>query len=723
MESTNDATALSPVAKWCVQWLGRHALTVFAFSFVGVIAIVLWSVARSSAQLVERTTLNDVAVYSDTLTEFRSLYTSEVVAAAKAQGMTITYDYKDHENAIPLPATLSMLLGNRIGEKKSGGSTRLYSDYPFPWREKGGPADQFERKALINLRINPDEPYYSFEEKDGRPVLRYATADIMRPSCIKCHNEHPDTPKNDWKVGDVRGVLEVIFPLDQASQASANHAWTTIIGIVALSVMGFIGVGLVFQQTRMASRGMANSNRKLEIANHRLAQRETELTKLLASVERQRKEVTEANNTLENRSKQIDMARRAALNMMEDMEEAKRMADSATLAKSEFLANMSHEIRTPMTAILGFADVLRESGQNSEQLESINTIKRNGDHLLGIINDILDLSKVEAGKMTLDAIDCSPRAIMKDVISLMQVRADAKGVSLVTECDGLVPAKIQSDPNRLRQILINIVGNAIKFTEVGSVRLDLKLTSNPGQDPQMQFTVTDTGIGLTDKQIVNLFQPFVQADTSTTRKFGGTGLGLTISKRMAELLGGDIVVTSTIGLGSTFCVTVGTGPLEDVRMIDATSDDDLGDDADSKVASTETAKLDCRVLLAEDGPDNQRLISYVLKKAGAEVMVAENGQIAYDEVMGAVAAGRPFDVVLMDMQMPVLDGYAATRKLRDDGYTGPIIALTAHAMASDRQKCLDAGCDNYTTKPIDRQALVGLVAQYAAENATPQVAC
>jgi len=693
-----------------------YPYTIFAALFIGVIAVVVWTVSESSSQLVEKTTLNDAAVYSDTMSEFRSLYTSEVVAAAKAHGMNVTYDYQDQPNAIPLPATLSMLLGNRISQKKSGGSMRLFSDYPFPWRENGGPTDRFERTALAHLRQDPDQPFYSFEQMNGRPVLRYATADLMRPSCITCHNTHPESPKTDWKVGDVRGVLEVTFPLDQASEAASNHAWTTIVGIIAMSVMGFTGVGLVFCQSKKKAARSNETNRWLENANRQLAQRENELTVLLGSVDRQREEMTEAKSAVEVRSAQIDMARRAALNMMEDTEEAKRQADAATLAKSEFLANMSHEIRTPMTAILGFTDILRESGQNPEQIEAIETIQRNGDHLLAIINDILDLSKVEAGKMNLDTIACSPRRIMADVVSLMQVRADAKGVSLAVAWDGPVPETIQSDPNRLRQIMINLVGNAIKFTEVGSIRVKLKLISDPSEDPAMQFVVTDTGIGLTEQQASKLFQSFVQVDSSTTRKFGGTGLGLMISQRMAELLGGKITVTSKVGVGSRFCLTVGTGPLDDVRMIGPTDDENIARKETPQLVPTGNEKLDCRILVAEDGPDNQRLISYLLRKAGAEVVVAENGQIAFDEAMAAVAAGQPFDVVLMDMQMPVLDGYAATEKLRDQDYTGPIVALTAHAMANDRQKCLDAGCDHYLTKPIDRLGLVALVAQYATES-------
>ena len=230
----------------------------------------------------------------------------------------------------------------------------------------------------------------------------------------------------------------------------------------------------------------------------------------------------------------------------------------------------------------------------------------------------------------------------------------------------------------------------------------------------MQFDVIDTGIGIADDKVEKLFLPFTQADSSTTRKFGGSGLGLAISKRLAELLGGTISMSSSVGKGSTFSVTVSTGSLDNVRLIDNVVES-VGETVHANGADeTEDSPIRSRILLAEDGPDNQRLIGFILKKAGAEVTLAENGQIAIDLVAAAKSEGCPFDVILMDMQMPVLDGYAATRKLRDREYSGPIIALTAHSMSTDRQKCLDAGCDDYTTKPIDREKLISLVSHYAS---------
>jgi PAS domain S-box-containing protein len=403
---------------------------------------------------------------------------------------------------------------------------------------------------------------------------------------------------------------------------------------------------------------------------------------------------------------------------------AKVAAEAANRAKSEFLANMSHEIRTPMTAILGFVDLLDGEvmccpvcpmntlcEQRQIGREAVSTIQRNGNHLLTVINDILDLSKIEAEKLQIAPTRCSPVQMVTEVVSLMRPQAAAKRLELKTELVQPLPGTILADPLRLRQILVNLVGNAIKFTKQGEVRITVRCDFGSGS-PRLCFDVTDTGIGMNEEQIGKLFQPFNQVDNSSTRTFGGTGLGLCISKHLAKALGGNIEVRSKPGKGSTFSVLIHPGQLDRMQMIEdaqraATEPPPMAPPAD-------TAKITfCgRILVAEDVMANQRLISLLLRRAGGEVTAVDHGQLAVEAALRAHETGKPFDVILMDMQMPVLDGYEATRQLRERGYTGPIVALTAHAIAEDREKCLDAGCDDYLSKPFRHHVLLEMVAQH-----------
>ncbi len=412
---------------------------------------------------------------------------------------------------------------------------------------------------------------------------------------------------------------------------------------------------------------------------------------------------------------QMSAAALANAQQLAALKEARGIAECANVAKSEFLANMSHEIRTPMTAILGFADVLLERGQLDnappDRVDAVKTIKRNGEYLVDIINDILDLSKIEAGRMEVEQINCPTIQLLSEVIALVRVPADAKGLAVKLEHAGPIPEQIRTDPTRLRQILINVLGNAVKFAEVGSVTLIAKLIDDTGA-PTLQLDILDTGVGMTDDQVDRLFQPFMQADTSMTRKYGGTGLGLSISKRFAQMLGGDVVVVETQpAVGTRFRITIATGPLNGVSMIT-----DLPLVSPARIKTMKIAPIDeksplrdYRILLAEDGPDNQKLISHLLTTVGAEVTVVENGSLAVKAAVEAQTVNRPFDIILMDMQMPVMDGYAATTLLREKRYTRPILALTAHAMQGDRERCIASGCDDYTTKPINRKKLTELI--------------
>ncbi|MCA9255709.1 MAG: response regulator, partial [Phycisphaerales bacterium] len=373
-------------------------------------------------------------------------------------------------------------------------------------------------------------------------------------------------------------------------------------------------------------------------------------------------------------------------------------------------------IRTPMTAILGFSEHLLDGDvAEAERVRAVQTIRRNGEHLLDIINDILDLSKIEAGKLTIEKIPCSPVMVAFETKELLRVRAESKQLTLTLEIDGAVPGRVETDPTRLRQVLVNIIGNAIKFTEVGGVRVVMRYLAD-GEQPMIQFDVIDTGIGIAEEEIPRLFRAFSQADTTMARRFGGTGLGLVISRRLVEALGGTITVRSERAKGSVFSITIATGAIGDVPFVDAPPTPPEFEIFEAKVPGKE-APIDARVLVAEDGPDNQRLIKLMLRRAGVTPVIADNGEEAMLQIESGQAAGAEFDVVLMDMQMPVLDGYEATRRLRMNGFNKPIIALTAHSMRGDRERCMAAGCSDYLTKPIRRDELLACIRRHLAADA------
>jgi PAS domain S-box-containing protein len=380
-----------------------------------------------------------------------------------------------------------------------------------------------------------------------------------------------------------------------------------------------------------------------------------------------------------------------------------RQAEQANRAKSDFLALMSHEIRTPMTAVLGYADILAARIKDPVCGEKISIIKRNGQFLLEIINDILDLSKIEAGRIELVHERMEVAELVGDVLSLMQLRATDKGLHLRLEYATEVPEYVVTDPVRLRQILINLIGNAIKFTEFGTVRLVVRFNARRWR---LAFDVVDTGIGIPAELQQALFEPFNQGDTSHSRKYGGTGLGLTISRRLAQMLGGTIRVESVPGQGSTFTVDVDAGPASDDRplirpCIDA---------EDSFEHESPPRRLDCRVLVVDDREDIRLLAEHFVSDAGGRVVTTCDGWEAIGAVQAAQNEGDPYGIVLMDMQMPNLDGRETTRRLRRSGYRQPIIAITADAMQGDREKALIAGCDGYLSKPIDRNELISLMA-------------
>ncbi|MDX2016994.1 MAG: ATP-binding protein [Planctomycetota bacterium] len=422
-----------------------------------------------------------------------------------------------------------------------------------------------------------------------------------------------------------------------------------------------------------------------------------------------REEAQRALDDLRAAKAQTDLMNHALSERAQELARLREEALAASRAKGEFLAHMSHEIRTPMTAILGYAEMLSDAETSMDfaaTTDALAAIQRNGRHLLDLINDILDLSKIEAGGLTLECVALAPGQILREVAEQLRGRAQAKGLALVQHASADLDRRFQGDPTRVRQILLNLVGNAIKFTERGEIDLEGSLEGST-----LVFEVRDSGIGMSPEQIARLFQPFTQADQSTTRRFGGTGLGLSISRRLVELMGGSIRVQSVPGKGSLFTVRLPAHPAPEMPEAAPGS----LSPAPAQPAPTIGSGGGGTILIADDGIDNQRLLSHLLTRAGYTVEVVSDGAQAL--ARGLERRRRPYDLILMDVQMPEMDGRTATRRLREAGYAAPIVALTAHAITQELDACLEAGSDATATKPIKRDDLLALCARFVGARA------
>jgi signal transduction histidine kinase/CheY-like chemotaxis protein/HPt (histidine-containing phosphotransfer) domain-containing protein len=491
--------------------------------------------------------------------------------------------------------------------------------------------------------------------------------------------------------------------VDLAAQRYANICQTTrtariaTVSFVAFAVLFASSVAALIVRTIVCSMGRLVEGARLVGSGdleHRIEEgSEDEIGQLAVAFNKMASKRQKAEEDLH---KEISERKKAE----QELQESKQEAEAANIAKSQFLANMSHEIRTPMNGIIGFSDILASQELTDEQREYVDIIKTSGLGLLALIDDILDVTRIEACRLNVEKVECSLKEVLGYVEPLMKAKASDKGIEFrVIVTDG-VPARIHTDPARLRQCLVNLANNAVKFTSKGYVHVDLSLEDHNGES-FIRFDVEDTGIGIPSEKQQDIFEPFVQADVSHTRTYGGAGLGLPITKSLAELLGGTLSLASEEGKGCVFSLVIPAGLDAGVAGEPLLEADDATDPTDTDQMDVWQGKLSGRVLVAEDTKTSQILAKLLLERMGFEVVLAHDGREAVDK-----ATAGEFDLILMDMQMPDMDGYEATENLRKAGINVPIIALTAHAMTGDRQKCIATGCTDYLSKPINTLELL-----------------
>ncbi|MBN8885561.1 MAG: response regulator [Rudaea sp.] len=736
MGSRQPNAIADPVGGWASirRFLFDHSVVLLAVLLAAMLAVAFWYLRTQQEVMVSSLTEEGTRLQAETLETVRSLYTAEVVEKIRDHGVVVTHDHLDKENAIPLPATLTIELGERLSKRNSGLHVRLYSDYPFPWRKDGGARDAFEREALTELTRSPDKPFFRFEEQQGQRVLRYAVADVMQPACIGCHNTHPSSPKTDWKVGDVRGVLEItrsITPSAFVAQAEQTRALAAIGGMGLLSL---IGLGLVLGKQRRDADMMRQVAANLSAMDDaspvgtfvtdaqgyctHLNQESLRITGYTSETqtrtlwsagvhaddrERVESEWRDAVQRRENFAAECRFQRgdgaitwvscKAApmvsggrligyAGTLEDIANRKQVEQM----KNEFVSTVSHELRTPLTSIMGALGLLAGGVGGSLSTESktlVDIAHKNSERLVRLINDILDIEKIESGRMHFDLRPVELSPLVEQAIAANQVYAKQLGVTFAFDTQ-YPHARANIDSDRLMQVLTNLMGNAAKFSSQGS-SVEIRLSK---EQNMVRFEITDHGSGIPESFRDKIFSKFSQADSSDARQKGGTGLGLSISKAIIEAMGGSIGFSSQQGKGTTFYFR-------------------LPEWTESEAAEQPAVPISDqrpRILVVEDDRDIATLLTMMLERAGYAVVSAYNAASARKHL-----AEGGFAAMTLDLKLPDLDGRAFLQEIRANPMTRDLaVVVVSGQLGQSRQA--DGSETNlvldWIAKPIDENRLL-----------------
>ena len=697
--SMNDQSELNDLHKKS----SRTNFLLFAFSvFLSLLFIaIILHLSNLQLTLAKKSASETADTIAQVVLQMRSLYSDKVVSRVQYHGVQVSHDYQHYTPAIPLPATFTFELGQRLQQAlHSKVSVDLYSPYPFAWRaEDGGLKDDFRRQAWSSLSEGKADTFVRVEEQAGQQFLRLALADVMNKQCVACHNSHKDSPKADWQEGDVRGILEVKYPLNESDTESLLSDLSLV--LVAGGFVSLLFILFALSRHRLLMKYMLTEKQKAHEVRQALKAQKGQSERSEQNLKETTALLERSNAELQLQASEIELARLASLNLLQDVVKERDRALQAGAAKSMFLATMSHEIRTPMNGIIGMAQLLAETGLSDEQEKYIEIITSSGDLMLSIINDILEFTRFDSHDIELELLPFDLKIMLEDVCRIMANKAADQGLDFKLLISEECPSNVVGDAARLKQVLINLMANAIKFTEHGCVeiivsRSNLSKSNNLSnqQSACIKFCVVDTGIGIAEEAQAHLFDAFTQADPSMTRKFGGTGLGLAISQKIVQQMSSQIEVESEEGKGSRFWFEVSLPLPEEQSSIEVRDTS-----VTQEESMPEAASISGNILVVEDNAMNQIVISAILEDTQASFDFAENGL----EGLEKYQQGH-YDLILMDCQMPIMDGYIATKEIRklessSDKHI-PIIAVTANALASDKEACFEAGMDDFLPKPV-----------------------